>query len=79
MTARHKQRSSDIQTPSLAPSSNVISLVRDLIDLSEPYGDGDEDMRLQLLSKARTLCMTLEKPSETMTRQCWAEVRTPTQ
>lgn len=57
--------------------SAVTSLARDLCGMSYLYEDGNEDLRLKLLAKARALCTELETPSETMMRQCWAEVCSP--
>lgn len=54
----------------------VPALIKEIAALGENFTDGsDEDVRLDLLIKARTLWKALETPRETMIRHCWAQVR----
>lgn len=57
--------------------SAITSLAQDLCRMNSLDEDGNDDLRLKLLAKARALCTELETPSETMMRQCWAEVCSP--
>ncbi|KAL6859799.1 hypothetical protein ACO1O0_003823 [Amphichorda felina] len=52
----------------------VPALIKEIAALGENFTDGsDEDVRLDLLIKARTLWKALETPRETMIRHCWAQ------
>jgi hypothetical protein len=53
----------------------VPSLVQDITAFGEKASNGDEDARLQLVEKARSLVRALETPRETMIKHCWAQVR----
>jgi len=54
----------------------VTSLIEELSSLGKGWaadGSSDEDIRLNLLAKARALRNALETPRETMIRHCWAQ------
>lgn len=68
-------------TPAVSPTAAadpaaVPSLIKEIAALGENFTDSsDEEARLDLLIKARTLWKALETPRETMIRHCWAQVR----
>lgn len=52
----------------------VSSLIKELSALGAGFSaDSSEDLRLDLVQKARTLWKALETPRETMIRHCWAQ------
>lgn len=57
-------------------SDAVPSLLKEIAALGEGYQADDEQTRLKLAMKARTLWQSLETPREAMIRNCWAEVST---
>lgn len=72
-TTRHEPRA-DTSAVESAVDSSLLSLTRDLCGMSHFYEEGNEGLRVKLLAKARALSIALETPTETMMRQCWAEV-----
>ena len=71
--------SSDTQAPEVnvtaaTDAAAVSTLIKELSALGEGFSvDTDENTRLDLLLKARTLFKALETPRETMIRHCWAQ------
>lgn len=54
---------------------SVSGLVNDISSLGTAASNGDEQARLDLVEKARSLVQALETPRETMIKHCWAQVR----
>lgn len=64
-----------ISITSATDPSAVSSLIKELSLLGEGFSaTSPEELRLDLLLKARTLWKALETPRETMIRHCWAQV-----
>ncbi|KAL1855243.1 hypothetical protein VTK73DRAFT_8590 [Phialemonium thermophilum] len=59
----------------LAPcdAESVPNIVKDIAALGNTTESLDENARLELLAKARSLVLALETPRETMIRHCWAQ------
>ncbi|CAM1504819.1 Fc.00g024100.m01.CDS01 [Cosmosporella sp. VM-42] len=51
----------------------VPGLLKEITTFSESFQKNDEEARLQLMAKAKTLWQALETPRETMIRHCWAQ------
>lgn len=61
----------------LAPNDfpAVPGLVKEITSLASSTSAGDDDARLALVEKARSLVRALETPRETMIKHNWAQVR----
>ncbi|KAK4232773.1 hypothetical protein C8A03DRAFT_39595 [Achaetomium macrosporum] len=59
----------------LAPNDlkSVPGLVQDINSVAEKAAAGNENARLELVEKARSLVRALETPRETMIKHCWAQ------
>lgn len=55
---------------------SVAELTQEISSLGAQVSSGDEQARLALVEKARSLVRALETPRETMIKHCWAQVST---
>jgi len=53
---------------------SVQGLTKDIFALGSEASSGDEQARLALVEKARSLVRALETPRETMIKHCWSQV-----
>lgn len=54
--------------------SAVPGLLREIVTGAEDLSKGDDQLRHDVLKKARALVLALQTPRETMVEHCWAQV-----
>lgn len=72
----HETKTPEVSPVSATDPAVVLDLIKELSALGENFNpaDVDENLRLDLALKARTLWKALETPRETMIRHCWGQV-----
>lgn len=76
MTAANgDSKPADFSVTSATDAAAVPALIKELSALGENFDENsDDETRLSLCLKARTLWKALETPRETMIRHCWGQV-----
>ncbi|KAF5002767.1 hypothetical protein FGRMN_165 [Fusarium graminum] len=64
----------DVSIALKAANINAVpALIKEINSLSDSFSEDDQEARLKLMAKAKSLWQSLETPRETMLRQVWAE------